>query len=106
MDIKDLKMTVVLAEPFKSDVIAVQTIGRTRNPNTYYIEVVDDSFETISKFYRSKLFIISKYALTVNECRFKDKDILAKVDHILAERTLRKFPYLNGLNTVYSRVDE
>lgn len=106
MDISDLKMTVVLAEPFKSDVIAVQTIGRTRNPNTYYIEVVDDSFKSITDYYRSKLFILSKYALDINECKFRTEDIHNKVAQIMMQRKARIFPVINGLNKVYSRVDD
>ena len=35
--IEHLKMTIVLAEPFKSNVIAQQTLGRTRDKNTVYI---------------------------------------------------------------------
>ncbi len=33
-DIHDLKMTVVLAEPFKSKVLARQSLGRTRDSDT------------------------------------------------------------------------
>ena len=39
--IEGLKLTVVLAEPFKSDIVFRQTLGRTRDPNTIYIETVD-----------------------------------------------------------------
>ena len=44
MDIHGLKVTVVLAEPFRSEVLARQTLGRTRDDNTYYIDCVDDGF--------------------------------------------------------------
>ena len=42
--IPGLKMTIVLAEPFKSEILARQTLGRCRDKNTTYIEVVDEGF--------------------------------------------------------------
>ena len=39
--IEGLKLTVVLAEPFKSDIVCRQRLGRTRDANTIYIETVD-----------------------------------------------------------------
>jgi hypothetical protein len=50
MDIKGLKMVVVLAEPFKSEVLARQTLGRTRDNDTFYIEIVDVSFNQINSY--------------------------------------------------------
>ena len=44
-DIPGLKYSVVLAEPFRSEVLARQTLGRTRDPNTTYIELVDIGFK-------------------------------------------------------------
>lgn len=70
VDIKDLKMVVVAAEPFKSEVLARQTLGRTRNNNTFYIELVDMAFVQIVKFYRSKQHVFLKYALSCREINF------------------------------------
>ncbi len=42
LDIRDLKATIVLAEPL--EILAKQVLGRTRNDNTDCIEVVDDGF--------------------------------------------------------------
>ena len=105
MDIKNLKMTVVLAEPFKSDVTAVQTLGRTRDNNTYYIEVVDDSFNTITDYYRQKHFIISKYALDMQEVKFSDRDLNFKVEQVTMDRLNKLYPIINGLRTVYYKTD-
>lgn len=50
MDIKGLKTTILLAEPFKSAVLARQTLGRTRDPNTKYIEFIDMGFSQIKRY--------------------------------------------------------
>lgn len=62
IDISNLKMTVVLAEPFKSKVIAKQSLGRTRNDNTIYIELVDMSFKKLVDYYNFKKSVFSKHA--------------------------------------------
>ena len=61
-DIPHLKYSIVLAEPFKSEVLARQTLGRTRDPNTTYIELVDVGFKQLMKYYISKKPVFSKYA--------------------------------------------
>lgn len=65
IDIHGLKMTVVLAEPFKSKVLARQSLGRTRDRDTTYIEVVDYGFDAIKGCYQSKLPVFAKYATDV-----------------------------------------
>jgi hypothetical protein len=65
--IEGLKMTVVLAEPFKSEVLTRQTLGRTRDNDTTYIELVDLGFKYINKFYYYKLPILNKYALSTSD---------------------------------------
>ena len=61
-DIPGLKYSVVLAEPFRSEVLARQTLGRTRDPNTTYIELVDVGFKQISAYFNAKRQIFDKYA--------------------------------------------
>ena len=73
-DIKGLKYSVVLAEPFKSEVLAKQTLGRTRDPNTTYIDLVDIGFSSLVSYYNAKKHIFAKYALScknidVDNCR-------------------------------------
>lgn len=65
--IEGLKMTVVLAEPFKSEVLTRQTLGRTRDSDTTYIELVDMGFRYINRFYYHKLPILNKYALSTSD---------------------------------------
>lgn len=67
IDISGLKMTVVLAEVFKSKVIARQSLGRTRDRDTTYIEFVDTGFDAIKGCYNSKKEIFNKYATEVEE---------------------------------------
>ena len=65
--IEGLKMTIVLAEPFKSEVLARQTLGRTRDNGTLYVELVDMGFKYVRKFYFDKLPVFNKYALSVSD---------------------------------------
>lgn len=62
-DIKGLQLTINLANPFSSNVIARQTLGRTRDKGTMYIDVVDTGFATLRGYYKHKQGIFSKYAL-------------------------------------------
>ena len=78
LDIKGLKLTVVLAEPFKSEVLARQTLGRTRDNDTEYIELVDIGFPQCSKYYSQKKHVFLKYALSCREMVLKDDYIEAK----------------------------
>lgn len=74
-DIKGLRMTVVLAEPFKSEVTARQTIGRTRDGNTYYFECVDIGFSSTMKYYKVKKPIFSTYAISCTEIILTEEDL-------------------------------
>ena len=83
--IENLKMTVVLAEPFKSEVIARQTLGRTRDKDTLYIELVDLGFRQTRNFYYSKLPVLNKYALSVSDTTIDNYE-LEKRCQILEEQ--------------------
>ena len=72
VDIKGLKMTVVLNEPFKSPVLAQQTLGRTRDNNTKYIDTVDLGFKQTRRYYREKMNIFDKYAKSMSEINITD----------------------------------
>ena len=58
---------MVLAEPFKSQVLARQTLGRTRADNTYYIDCIDDGFFYTKSYYAAKQPIFSTYALSCQD---------------------------------------
>lgn len=75
VDIKGLKCTLVLAEPFKSEVLARQTLGRTRAKDTYYIEIVDRSFIQCNRFFLAKGRIFNTYAQDCKCVDFNDDDL-------------------------------
>ena len=80
--IEGLKMTIVLAEPFKSEVIARQTLGRTRDKDTVYVELVDLGFLYIRKFYDAKLPVFNKYATDVSDTFINSYELDRRVDNI------------------------
>lgn len=82
MDIKGLKMTILLAEPFKSKVLARQTLGRTRDNNTVYIEIVDEGFYYTKKYYLSKEDVFSKYATSCTEIKLNDNILYEKANEL------------------------
>ena len=83
-DIPGLKMTIVLDEPFKSDIIARQTLGRTRDSNTLYVELVDMAFKYCRKYYQAKLPVFNKYALDVSDMTI-DRYELSRRSKILSD---------------------
>ena len=82
MDIKGLQETIVLAEPFKSEVLARQTLGRTRDNNTVYRELVDNGFRHTRKYYHHKSGIFEKYASRCSTEKYDDNTISQLVDQI------------------------
>ena len=101
MDIMGLKMTVVLNEPFKSHVLAQQSLGRTRADDTFYIECVDTAFPQIRKYYYYKRPIFDKYALSCSDLPMRDNELDARYDKIIAERNMiynNPQPFINWNN--------
>jgi superfamily II DNA or RNA helicase len=82
MDIQGLEETIVLAEPFKSEVIARQTLGRTRDKNTSYRELVDNGFYQTRKYYYAKEPIFEKYATSCSTEKYNENLISQKLDAI------------------------
>ena len=82
MDIKGLKATVLLAAPVGSEVLARQTLGRTRAENTTYIEVVDIGFNAIRNYYFKKLKIFKKYATKCSNIMLNDHLIEEKYNEL------------------------
>ena len=85
--IEGLKLTVVLAEPFKSDIVFRQTLGRTRDPNTIYIETVDLGFKYTKKYYYAKLPTANKYAKDVSDMTMDKYELKKRSDNLRIERT-------------------
>jgi superfamily II DNA or RNA helicase len=86
IDIKGLKCTLVLAEPFKSEVLARQTLGRTRDDDTYYIEVVDKGFSYCNKYFLAKRPVFNKYAMDSKLVDFLDLDLETEYSKVMDMR--------------------
>lgn len=86
MDIKGLVETVNLAEPFKSKILAQQTIGRTRDDNTLYKDIVDTGFLYTKKFYEFKKPVFEKYASECVEININNKELIERSEAIIAKR--------------------
>ena len=86
MDIKGLKMTVQLAEPIKSKVLSRQSLGRTRDQNTYYLDIIDMGLPATRNYYTSRLPLFNKYATKCSEVNFKDDILREKARELIEKR--------------------
>jgi hypothetical protein len=84
LDIKGLKVTVILSEVFKSKVTARQALGRTRDRDTMCIECVDVGFSAAEACYRSKIPVMQKYALDTETIFMDDEMIDSRIKEIEA----------------------
>ena len=85
-DIADLRMIINLAEPFKSSVLAKQTLGRCRADNTVYIDIIDQGFFFTKNYYKKKKPIFSVYAKSCKDVLFTDEELEQR-----ALNTINKF---------------
>ena len=82
-------MAVVLAAPFKSTVTAIQCAGRLRDSGTYFIELVDLSFQSLAKFYYHKLPTYNQYMLSVTDYNFSRQKLNEKAEDLEYQQTSR-----------------
>lgn len=82
-DIYDLKVTINLAEPFKSPVIAQQSLGRCRADNTMYIDVVDTGFYFTKRYYEEKKPVFSQYAKSCKNILMEDMEIEQRFENVI-----------------------
>ena len=85
-DIKGLKMTVILAEPFASPILARQTLGRTRDKDTMYVELVDMGFIYTKKYYNNKLPTFKKYATDISDTFLDNYELSRRASNIEQKR--------------------
>ena len=93
--IDGLKMAVILAAPFKSSVTAVQAAGRLRDPNTWFIELIDLSFNQLKKFYYAKLPTYHERMLSIKDVNINKENLEIKAADIEYKREnyiLRRCP--------------
>jgi len=84
--IEGLKMTVVVAEPFKSQILTRQTLGRTRDKDTVYIELVDLGFKYTRNYYYAKLPVLNKYALSVSDTTMDGYELRQRAQRIIEKQ--------------------
>lgn len=83
VDIKGLKVTIVLAEPFKSPVLARQTLGRTRDKDTFYLDVVDKGFFHCNAYFLAKKDLFNTYALSTQLVEINDEELNERYNNII-----------------------
>ena len=98
LDIKGLKVTVILSEVFKSKVVARQALGRTRDRDTMCIECVDVGFSAAEACYRNKFPVMQKYALDTETIFMTDDMINDRLKEIMDNESDR-------IKTFYHRDD-
>ena len=86
-------MAVILAEPFKSSVLTKQALGRLRDDNTLFIELVDMGFRQITKFYYSKLPTLNKYAQSVSDSTIDNYELRVRSEKIREKQESKKIPF-------------
>ena len=89
-DIPDLRVTINLAEPFKSEVLAQQTLGRCRADNTLYLDIVDQGFYFTKRYYQAKIPVFSRYAKSCKDINMDDNEIEQKYNTIIQKYNMRQ----------------
>ena len=79
VDIKGLKITLLLADPTGSLVQARQALGRTRDRDTYFLDVIDDGFASLRRYYVKKRPMFNKYAESMHDINITDDDLIDRV---------------------------
>ena len=87
VDIQDLMVCVNLAEPTNSPPQNQQRFGRTRNYNSYYIDVVDTSIKAIGNYFKQSYPMFEKYALDIKVVDFNKKQLKDYAFNIMAKRS-------------------
>lgn len=99
-DIKGLVEVVNLAEPFKSRVLAQQTLGRTRDANTIYKDVVDNGFYYTKKFYEFKKPTFNRYASECVEINLSKSELDSRYQAIIDARSRMIDPFVYDVRDI------
>ena len=94
IDIYGLKVGIILDEPFKSEILAVQAMGRLRAEDIRFIECVDRGFRPCFAYYQHKREAIEKHARSMHEVRMNSYELRETVGRMLEERSKRKNPFM------------
>jgi len=88
-DIKHLKVVVNLAEPFRSEVLTRQTLGRPREEGLY-IDLVDHGFFFTKRYYETKKPILSVYAKSCKDVWMSDDEIDRRYNMVVEKYNTHK----------------
>lgn len=94
MDIPGLVEVANIAEPFKSRVLAQQTLGRTRDRDTIYKDLVDLGFPQTKAYYNFKRPVFMKYATDCKEVILRQSELDARSEAIIGERNRYFMPVI------------
>lgn len=94
MDIQGLAEVANIAEPFKSKVLAQQTLGRTRASDTIYKDLVDIGFPQTRAFYNYKKPTFSKYATECREITLRHSQLAEAAEKLLDMRSTMTCPII------------
>lgn len=97
-DIYDLRIVVNLAEPFRSPVLAQQTLGRCRLDNTLYIDLVDQGFYFTKMYFESKKPIFLQYAKSCKSVMMSDIEIDDRYAKLKEEYNTKKIMCMRVYN--------
>lgn len=86
VDIPGLMVCINMAEPTKSPPQNKQRFGRTREYNSYYIDIVDTSLKVISNYYRQSYPMFEKYALDTKDVVFTQAQLKNTAFNIMYKR--------------------
>lgn len=100
LDISDLMVCVNMAEPTKSLPQNQQRFGRTRQYNSFYIDLVDTSVKPIYNYYKNSLPMFDKYALDTKEIVFTVRQLKNTAFNVMYNRLI------NHGGMPFERMDE
>ena len=89
-----------MAEPFKSIVLAQQTLGRARDDNTMYKDIVDNGFYYTKKFYEFKKPTFSKYASECVEVNLTNSELDSRYSSIIDNRKNMIEPFIYNIKDI------
>lgn len=100
MDIPGLKMTVQLAEPMKSKIRSRQSLGRTRDRDTTYLDIIDIGVPSTKSYYMKRLPMFEKYATKCTEVNFKDDELFRTAERLTSQNQFSMLPRIDARKTI------
>lgn len=107
LDVPGLICAINLADPTKSEPLVIQKFGRIRL-NGYFIDLIDEGFKTLNRYYYANLKVYNKYAVSSNDIYYnKDKIISGnetfRKKNAVTVDTLFRRPNTIGINDLFKK---